>query len=146
MIRDTHTHTRCHGLAAQFHGTDAAFTPGLYTGPVSLALQWPWDPWVSLQAQGEARMGVTSTREGQGAAQPMFLTSAAAVGRDLPSPGCTSADHKGAAVKCEYFPVFPTLFIQKLPINHGIIGWFGLERPLQPILFPSPALGRGTSH
>lgn len=80
-----------------------------------------------------------STREGQGAAQPIFLT------RDLSSPGCPRAEHKGAAVKWEPSPVFPTLLIQKLPMNHGIIGWFGLERPLKLILFSFSALGRDTS-
>lgn len=62
----------------------------------------PWASCVSLQAQDlvqeEAHTRVVSTRSGQDAAVPIFLTSTGAVGRVPHPPGCTR--HKDAGVTC----------------------------------------------
>lgn len=94
----------------------------------------------------QAQDGCDQHQSGTGSCQPIFPSSTAVAGRDLPSLGYTRAEHTGAAGNWGPSPVFPTFLIQKSPINQRIVGWFGLERPLKPILFPSPALGRDTSH
>lgn len=75
-----------------------------------------WASCVSLQvqdlAQDEARARVVSTRAGQDAAAPIFLTSTGVVGRGLHPPGCTR--HKDAGVTCAPLPVCPSPpFLQK---------------------------------
>lgn len=132
----THTHTPPYpSLAARFMAQVVRLHKVMHRA-CFLALLVLWNPWASLQArhvcdQHQRGTGSCSAPSHQGSAFSWL---------------CTRAEHKEAAVNWEPSPVFSTLLIQKLPINHGIIGWFGLERPLKTILLPSPALDRDTSH